>query len=691
VELRANDEESGTDYSDSDAGKRKSSTTRRVSTFRSRRTIGLCSVAAAVLVIAVAAVCVVQSRSGDKSGFISGDSSSGSKANEEVDPRAGQTRPVIRPDAQPRTDNQEEAAATPSGSSCMAMAQAGAVCQAAVEWAKETGIFEHPEWYSSLSSGSSQEDFFLALAHQGHGGCSCADGGESTVTGGPTVPEDTMSTTMPCTDQESCLKIVDRFLNNQPRSYYFQGAAGLLQTFGANTQGGGNCGTLCHLPVECPSFDIHGWCRFDVYDNSLAAIYYTMRGKHDQAKMILDAFLELLYTNKEVPGNVTYGAYSKLPSGRMLTLLAAAYSPIKAEPGDYGLPGVADGAVDTGNNAWVAIAFARYAAATGNQCYALAARDIMTVLSNHQTCADPLMGFMARLKPFPNPTRSTEHNIDIWALARMLKNDDIRDRAQFFVSKMYGYSNNPEFQQAFATGSGCYVHSPSDATTPVDAQTWNILADAAADENHRKNAMRWALQPSQDSGMLFVDVDRMGNTHGLGKGDTWTGFRFSSFGRGVQGENTAAGVMSMVHFRDLFGVTDAVDVTTAVNAMRDDLKKMLATYGSVLSSIRGGNAMSHAGDHNPNAEYPGGSDTGFQWKYLRYPHLASTAWTGMMLILQADDSQTLNTNGNPYAVPDGYIADTNAAAQAQECLPSDPGGIRYVIPKPTPAPAPATN
>ena len=53
-----------------------------------------------------------------------------------------------------------------------------------------------------------------------------------------------------------------------------------------------------------------------------------------------------------------YGAGTLLPSHRSLTLLAAGYTDKAAYAGWYEGVGVADGAVDTGNNAWVGVAFA---------------------------------------------------------------------------------------------------------------------------------------------------------------------------------------------------------------------------------------------------------------------------------------------------------------------------------------------
>ena len=48
-----------------------------------------------------------------------------------------------------------------------------------------------------------------------------------------------------------------------------------------------------------------------------------------------------------------------------------------AQAGQYAGVGVADGAPDTGNNAWVGMAFAHYAAAAEDACYSLVAHDIL--------------------------------------------------------------------------------------------------------------------------------------------------------------------------------------------------------------------------------------------------------------------------------------------------------------------------
>ena len=73
---------------------------------------------------------------------------------------------------------------------------------------------------------------------------------------------------------------------------------------------------------------------------------------------VLDAFITLLYPTGNVTAGLDYGAGTLLPSRRSLTLLAAGYTDKPAYAGVYEGVGVADGAVDTGNNAWVGVAFA---------------------------------------------------------------------------------------------------------------------------------------------------------------------------------------------------------------------------------------------------------------------------------------------------------------------------------------------
>ena len=492
-----------------------------------------------------------------------------------------------------------------------------------------------------------------------------------------------------CADRESCLQIVDSFLRRQPRQTFWDDGVGLMQTFGPDSVSGGPCGDqMCKLVEPCPNYQQTPHCRYDVYDNALAAIYLSKRGKLDEARGLLDAFIKLLYPGWAVPGLEIGG----LPSNRSVTLLAASYTDAAAQAGAYQGTGVADGAVDTGNNAWVGLAFAHYAAASGDACYALVAHDILRALARSEGCSDSLGGFSSRLKPYPAYYRSTEHNTDMYALATILGDADAAARARRFVSGMYGQqTKGSEVKQrgdTYATGTG--GAKACDATIPfapvaADAQFWSLLAGADPQYDRKATALAFATaEPKEDAtgdasqlGLWTVDVDRIGNpSTGGGKGERREGVRFTSWGNGAQWENSASAAMGLAHFGSLYPNASkelGAVVTRRLNASRAALRGLLAAYGFVPASILGGNINAWIkNDHA--AEYPGGSDTGIGWTYLRYPHVASSVWTGLLLLHQADDDEKLDPHANPFAPPEGKIASAAEAATSQQCIkPGKPG------------------
>jgi len=464
----------------------------------------------------------------------------------------------------------------------------------------------------------------------------------------------------PCTSKEECLKIVDKYLERQPRQENL-----LMRTYGPGSLGGGSCGDLCELPEPCPSMDIAHACRYDTYDNAVAAIYYTKRGSLEKARGILDIFIDLFYP-KSLDGIPDEALYMDLPSGRTMTLLAAAYSDQeRARPGHYEGNDVYDGGVDTGNNAWAALAFAHYAAATQSSCYASVARDILHALTSGSTrCKDGLGGFMGRLDPGRQYYRSTEHNVDVAALARVLGEDEVWAVAHRFVHSMYG--RNTDFDQSYSMGTGgqemCDHSQPKHVPVPADCLYWNLLADADPNARRMAEALRFAVgspeavrnsrnmsDVSASQGLWTRDKDPL---HEFGDLE---GSRFSTAGNGVQWEVTASAAMAMLHYERRYsdGAKAKVHVSQYVNRSRNALRRLLGAYGGVPASVLGGNrkAWVRWTQLNQSAQFPGGSDTGLSWSYLRYQHVASTAWTGLLLLYQADEHEKLNEDANPMATP----------------------------------------
>ena len=66
------------------------------------------------------------------------------------------------------------------------------------------------------------------------------------------------------------------------------------------------------------------------------------------------------------------------------------------------------------------------------------------------------------------------------------------------------------------------------------------------------------------------------------------------------------------------------------------MRTLLKMYGAVPASVRGGNGDAYNA-HNAYAPYPGGSDTGMGFSYLRMIHVASalplTARVGCFVLL----------------------------------------------------------
>lgn len=468
-------------------------------------------------------------------------------------------------------------------------------------------------------------------------------------------------------DVEKHLKTIDAFLDKQPRQTYLPGGVGLLQTFGPNSISGGDCGKeFCELPEPCP-FGASGHCRFDVYDNAVAAIYYIKRGKLKEARRILDAFLHLLYPPKKVP-HLSFGnPQDHLPSGHWLTLCGASYWDGSVEAGTYSGGSLADGAVDTGNNAWVGMAFVHYAAAADNSCFAVVARDILQALKKGNHCEDKLQGFKARLRPYPGEYRSSEHNIDIFAFARMLGDDKVEARAGKFIESMYNYDSR--YKDVYSIGTSgtvdCDVAINGHSPIATDAQVWSLLAGADPVKARKAASLGFVLKPAvgPKGGMLTSDKDIIGNAAG---GKPLEGVKFTNWGNGAQWELTASAVMAMIRYRDTYGPdADGVDVSKHINSMRGSLLALLDRYGAVPASVLGGNYAAYK-KNNHSSPYPGGTDTGMDWTYFRYPHLTATAWTGLSLLYQGDDKQAVNHDANPYGIPTKPVSPSNADTK---CIP----------------------
>ncbi|CAK0798068.1 unnamed protein product, partial [Prorocentrum cordatum] len=102
-------------------------------------------------------------------------------------------------------------------------------------------------------------------------------------------------------------------------------------------------------------------------------------------------------------------------------------------------------------------------------------------------CDDGLGGLAGRLPPLAQAYRSTEHNIDVAALAAALGEEEVWQDAHGFVRSMHG--RNRAFPRAYSMGTGgdgdCDSSQPEGVPVPADCTYWNLLADADPDVEFR--------------------------------------------------------------------------------------------------------------------------------------------------------------------------------------------------------------
>ena len=137
------------------------------------------------------------------------------------------------------------------------------------------------------------------------------------------------------------------------------------------------------------------------------------------------------------------------------------------------------------------------------------------------------------------------------------------------------------------------------APAAVDAQFWNLLADADDDASRKTASITFSLQqPGQGQratvGLWEENVDYVGaGGSGEGKDTRVYGVRFSTWGNGVQWENTASAVMAMARYlavyKDAAPKEQASEIRAKLELGRSSLVWLLSTYKCVPASILGGN------------------------------------------------------------------------------------------------------
>jgi hypothetical protein len=437
-------------------------------------------------------------------------------------------------------------------------------------------------------------------------------------------------------EYDTALTGIDAFLDRQmdrftpvPNDYPAQFSdAQLIQTY--------------DVPVADPSFNTL-YHRADIYDTALAAIYYTRRGNLDRARRLLDG---IRYVQQNDP--ITDPVDPSIGDGRLRTAYWA---------NDLLAPNRQSPSIDSfnaavGNNAWAGIALTHYYRETGQQAYLDSAKRAADwIIDNtQQSDADGFGGYSLGLDAVGNPiagttqARSTEHNIDVFSLAKDLAALDGDPKwgamAQHAMNFVQATFNNQPGQEKYWTGtkSGAGGQTePNYFPVPVDTQTWTALAGIDAPQR-LDQVIRWiADTPANDIAGLKVSDD-------MGDGRVFDGLRFSTGGQRVQVEATGGYALAVWEGTQAGWLVDGPG--DPAGRWPDELQGVLEHLDAIRTSADGSDP---AGIGLVATPWAAGAPTGFGGDYPNLRHVASSVWTGLALLASHPDPAKRNLLANPLA------------------------------------------
>lgn len=215
-----------------------------------------------------------------------------------------------------------------------------------------------------------------------------------------------------------------------------------------------------------------------IYDNALTCMALLAAGDWDRARAIGDALLYAQQHDPEGDGRLRQAYHAG----------AFVHADGSPNPGwEWGFTGTA-----VGDMAWTGLALAQLARRTTIGTYLDGVKRIGAWIVDRTRSTSGLGGFTFGETPGLEGHKSTEHNIDVYALFRLLAQLtgertwlDHADHARSFVRAMWNAGDSH-----FWTGSddGASVNRAA-AQRPLDVQTWFWLAVGDSD---RRRCLDWA-------------------------------------------------------------------------------------------------------------------------------------------------------------------------------------------------------
>jgi len=374
--------------------------------------------------------------------------------------------------------------------------------------------------------------------------------------------------------------------------------------------------------------------RGDIYDQSLAAIWFTERARiefekggdgtenFNRARRLLDAVIFLRDHDPIGDGRIRTAYWAN----NLLNLAGTEAS-------------IMDPSVGVGNMAYFGIALTRFyhvAELTGylddpnRQQYLTAAEEAGDWIIDHCSDHNWSCGFTGGYEgwgPQPNKFtwKSTEHNIDVFVFANNLchltrnrKWNEMAESAACLVRAMYvEVDANCGYYQ---TGTLADGQTPNPSQIPADAQTWTTLARCGGvkiDTDERaEHAMCWLLENLKDR----CQCDSISLPD--------DGVKFTNIGKNVQCEATASAALA------LLWIGRETPQAQRFLELLDWIRVNAAPPGD---GIEDGNGIIAT-------PCPEGAWTGFgeyAW-YYNLLHVASSTWTGSACLYLMGEYETAN-------------------------------------------------
>jgi len=293
---------------------------------------------------------------------------------------------------------------------------------------------------------------------------------------------------------------------------------------------------------------------------------------------------------------------------------------------------VVDTSISTGSMAYMILALTRLYVHTKDYKYIKTAIKIATHINNNLAYESEWGGFtggytQSSLQDVPLTWRSVEHNINVWAAARMLYGitsdvtwSDMMKSAQKYVQNCFDANNG------FYYAGSPPLQQPSDdvnknLAVTADAQTLTALSGIDGDISRQPSSLNYVMNN------LFRTEGQTDDV--TGSSINYDGVLYSNQGSAIQFEQVAIAAMA---YQAIGNQLSSSDSDTSRKYL-DMAKKLTQSILNNQQYAVNGDGQGVVASVNPNgAQVWNGDDaSGTSWTYYPVLHTASSAWSGLAI------------------------------------------------------------